>query len=184
MTNVLIALVRVQADAGQHGADAAGCRPARCPSFFSMKSAQKRRPNMISEVKTNRILPCSEVRMLPVMFWIQPSVPSSTAPTRAWAMNSTNSRNEPIEKLVMTADDDQQRAADAVADVLADRASVCRRRSRGVSGAKMPAKNSASRKQTTSAAEDADVLEHLAEARGPSSTLRTSGICWPRNITP
>ena len=43
-----------------------GDRPIR----FSMKSAQNRSENMISDVKTNRILPCSDVRMLPVMFWI------------------------------------------------------------------------------------------------------------------
>ena len=53
---------------------------------------------MIAEVNTNRILPWSSVRMLPVMFWIQPSVPSSTAPTRAWARNNTNSSQAPAEK--------------------------------------------------------------------------------------
>jgi hypothetical protein len=49
--------------------------------LLSMKSAQKRSENIRSDVKTKRILPCAGVRMLPVMFWIQPSVPSSTAPT-------------------------------------------------------------------------------------------------------
>ncbi len=68
-----------------------------------MKSAQKRSPNMSSDVNTKRILPCAGVRMLPVMFWIQPSVPSSTAPSRAWVTNSTKSSTEPIEKLVLTA---------------------------------------------------------------------------------
>ncbi len=66
-----------------------------------MKSAQKRSENISSDVNTNRILPCAGVRMLPVMFWIQPSVPSSTAPTRAWVQNRTNSSIAPIEKLVL-----------------------------------------------------------------------------------
>src|SRR5688572_32402269 len=39
--------------------------------------------------------------MLPVMFWIQPSVPSSTAPTSACVTKSTNSSNEPIENWVL-----------------------------------------------------------------------------------
>jgi hypothetical protein len=68
-----------------------------------MKSAQNRRLNMIADVNTNRILPWVGVRMLPVMFWIQPSVPSSTAPIRAWVTNRTNSSHAPTEKLVITA---------------------------------------------------------------------------------
>jgi hypothetical protein len=68
---------------------------------FSNQCAQKRRPNMIAEVKTKSHLPASEVKRLPVIFWIHPSVPSSTAPTRAWAMNKTKSRTDPMENLVM-----------------------------------------------------------------------------------
>ena len=75
-----------------------------------MKWKQKRSVNISSDVNTNRILPCAGVRMLPVMFWIQPSVPSSTAPTSACVTKSTNSSSEPTEKFVFTADDEQQDA--------------------------------------------------------------------------
>ena len=81
---------------------------------FSMKSAQKRSENMTSDVKTKRILPSAGVRMLPVMFWIQPSVPSSTAPMSRWVTNSTNSRNEPTEKFVRMPDTNEQRARQRV----------------------------------------------------------------------
>src|SRR6185436_4764267 len=73
------------------------------PIFFSRKSAQKRRQNMIVEVQMNRKRPFSEVNRLPVMFVIQPSVPSSTAPTMACAINSTNSNHDPMEKRVIIA---------------------------------------------------------------------------------
>jgi hypothetical protein len=72
------------------------------PSLVSMKWAQKRRPNMIAEVQMKRILPCSAVNRLPVMASIQPSVPSSTAPTKAWVTNSTNRISEPTENFVST----------------------------------------------------------------------------------
>jgi hypothetical protein len=72
-------------------------------SFVSMKWKENRSANISSDVNTNRILPCAGVRMLPVMFWIHPSVPSSTAPTRACVTKSTNSSSEPTEKLVFTA---------------------------------------------------------------------------------
>ena len=65
------------------------------PSFFSIKSAQKRRLNIISEVKTKRILPSAEVRILPIMFCAQESVPNSTAPTSAWVMNITKMSQTP-----------------------------------------------------------------------------------------
>ena len=56
---------------------------------------------MISEVQMKRYLPCSELNRLPVMFWIQPSVPNSTAPTNMWAMNKKNRRTEPMENFVI-----------------------------------------------------------------------------------
>ena len=68
-----------------------------------MKWKEKRSVNISSDVNTNRILPCAGVRMLPVMFWIQPSVPSSTAPTSACVTKSTNSSSEPTENFVFTA---------------------------------------------------------------------------------
>jgi hypothetical protein len=58
---------------------------------------------MMAEVKTKRLLPSFWVRILPVMFWIQLSVPSSTAPINACAMNKVNSSHAPIENRVMTA---------------------------------------------------------------------------------
>ena len=79
-------------------------------SVRSMKSAVNRSENMSSDVKTKRILPCAGVRMLPVMFLIQPSVPSSTAPTMACVTNSTNRSTDPTEKFVH-ADDDEEAAA-------------------------------------------------------------------------
>ena len=72
-------------------------------SVFSMKCAEKRSPNMSNDVNTNRILPCAGVRMLPVMFWIHPSVPSSTAPSSECVRNSTNSSTDPTEKFVLIA---------------------------------------------------------------------------------
>ena len=66
------------------------------PIFFSIKSAQNRRLNMIADVKTNRMLPWSGVRILPVMLWIQPSVPNSTAPTNTCVINNTNSSHAPM----------------------------------------------------------------------------------------
>ncbi len=68
-----------------------------------MKWKENRSANISSDVKTKRIFPCAGVRMLPVMFWIQPSVPSSTAPTSACVTKSTNSSSEPTEKFVFTA---------------------------------------------------------------------------------
>ena len=38
------------------------------PSRVSMKWAQNRSPNMITEVQMNSHFPCSEVNRLPVMF--------------------------------------------------------------------------------------------------------------------
>ena len=43
-------------------------RPSLSPARFSMKSAVKRSPNIMNDVKTNRIFPSPGVRMLPVMF--------------------------------------------------------------------------------------------------------------------
>ncbi len=56
-------------------------------------------------MKTNRIFPCDGVRMFPVMFWIQPSVPSSTAPTGAWVPNSRNRRNGLTAEAAQAAED-------------------------------------------------------------------------------
>ncbi len=69
------------------------------PSFSSIQPAQNRRPNIQAEVNTNRILPSSDERMLPVIFWIHPSVPSSTAPTSACVMKRTKSRKAPTAHL-------------------------------------------------------------------------------------
>ena len=38
------------------------------PIFFSIKSAKNRNANIVSDVKTNSHLPCSDVKMLPVIF--------------------------------------------------------------------------------------------------------------------
>ncbi len=58
---------------------------------------------MMAEVQMNRKRPFSEVNRLPVIFVIHPSVPSSTAPTIAWAIKSAKRSKEPIENRVMIA---------------------------------------------------------------------------------
>ncbi len=68
---------------------------------------------MIAEVQMNSALPCSELNRLPVMFWIQLSVPSSTAPTRAWVTNRMNSSSEPIENFVIIATPSRSRPPSA-----------------------------------------------------------------------
>ena len=72
-------------------------------SRVSMKWAQNRRKNITVEVQIKSALPCSDENRLPVMFWIQLSVPSSTAPTRAWVTKRMKSISEPIENFVITA---------------------------------------------------------------------------------
>ena len=78
-----------------------------------MKCAQKRSENISSDVKTNRILPCAGVRMLPVMFWIQPSVPSSTAPTSSVRHEQDEQQQRSDREVGLDADDQQQRERDA-----------------------------------------------------------------------
>src|SRR5438552_9990199 len=65
------------------------------PIFFSIKLAQNRRANMRAEVKINSHVAFAGVRIAPSIFCIQPSVPSSTAPTKAWVMNKTHNKGAP-----------------------------------------------------------------------------------------
>ena len=92
--------------------------------LFSMKCAQNRRPNMSREVKTKRILPWLVVRMFPVMFWIQPSVPSSTAPTSTWVIRSTNNSHAPIEKPVMHGDSGENDSPEVAYEMTGERCSA------------------------------------------------------------
>ena len=71
--------------------------------FDSIQWLQKRSVNIIADAKMKRIVPCFSVRMLPLMFSIQESVPSSSEPMIAWAMNSMNIIQCPTANWVMTA---------------------------------------------------------------------------------
>ena len=126
------------------------------PSVVSMKWAQKRRRNIISEVKTKRILPWLGSRIAPVMFWIQPSVPSSTAPTMAWMMNSDEEQPVADGELGDAGDPCEQADRDHRGD---DRGRFHAADQRGEGALEEEVEHEAN----DGTAEDADVLEHFTE---------------------
>ena len=146
------------------------------PRFFSIQCAAKRNPNMIEDVQIKSHLPCSEVNRFPVMFWIQPSVPSSTAPTRAWVAKSTNNNTDPIENPVSPPTANHKPKPTTKPITMPDSA-------KPNNGATSFAKNRPSMKQATVAPSNPTSFS-ISPSRRPFSEASLFGKLCPMNINP
>src|ERR1051326_898288 len=152
--------------------------------FFSIKWAQNRSPNITAEVKTKRIFPCVGLRMLPVMFWIQLSVPNSTAPTRAWTMKRTKISQAPIEPRVKPPTESQSTIpAPQERELQVELAKNSLLNNRPSMPPRASLQKSTINRQTT-APPNIPTSFIISPRVRPFSDASDFGIFWPRNMRP